>query len=321
MLTTAAVQRRDEGHLGDAVATVDIETLTARVDQLGDMCEKLTEENADLRNRLSRAISVATPASAAPSDASEPRPVSRRGMLGKALGATAAGVAGVTLLDSGTPAAATDGDAVKAGNETLAEHETSVKYNGAGGLGDLVFLANDSTYDGHNAFFPAALGGWTGAGLQAGAGGVTNGIYGYTEYSAGHAVVGYQAPRDSGIGGAGVYGLTDASTNGAAAVLGEARSFKAGPMSAGVRGANHGVGADGIGVHGSHAGSGWGVYGTAVNGRGGVFSGPQAAVQLKPGQRKTHPKAGSRGDLYVDRRGRLWFCKFGGAHATWKQLA
>jgi hypothetical protein len=57
-------------------------------------------------------------------------------------------------------------------------------------------------------------------------------------------------------------------------------------------------------------------------GRGGVFSsGAIAQLQLKAGSRASHPTAGNRGDLYVDKSGRLWFCKTGGAHATWKQLA
>jgi len=31
----------------------------------------------------------------------------------------------------------------------------------------------------------------------------------------------------------------------------------------------------------------------------------------------THPAAGKAGDLYVDKTARLWFCKAGGATATW----
>jgi len=44
-------------------------------------------------------------------------------------------------------------------------------------------------------------------------------------------------------------------------------SFPAG-NSTGVRGINDGTGSDGIGVWGSHAGSGWGVFGEVVSGRG-----------------------------------------------------
>jgi hypothetical protein len=56
-------------------------------------------------------------------------------------------------------------------------------------------------------------------------------------------------------------------------------------------------------------------------GRGGVFSGPTAQVQLVPGPGATHPRTGGRGDLYVDNTGRLWFCKVGGNNATWHQIA
>ena len=31
----------------------------------------------------------------------------------------------------------------------------------------------------------------------------------------------------------------------------------------------------------------------------------------------THPTGGKAGDLYVDKTARLWFCKAGGATATW----
>lgn len=54
--------------------------------------------------------------------------------------------------------------------------------------------------------------------------------------------------------------------------------------------------------------------------RGGVFSGAAAQVHLAPGSQSTHPKSGERGDLYVDKTGRLWYCKNGGASATWHQI-
>lgn len=129
----------------------------------------------------------------------------------------------------------------------------------------------------------------------------------------------------------------------------------------GVYGLNTGSNGVGYGMQGVHEGSGIGVYGTAWNPkgtgvrgqattgvrgtgasatggvgvlgegnvavrgngvtRGGVFKGASAQVQLAAGSGSTHPKAGQRGDLYVDNTGRLWFCKVGGSTATWKQLA
>jgi hypothetical protein len=63
------------------------------------------------------------------------------------------------------------------------------------------------------------------------------------------------------------------------------------------------------------------VRAISKKGRGGVFSGPTAQVQLVPGPGATHPRTGGRGDLYVDNTGRLWFCKVGGNNATWHQIA
>lgn len=52
-------------------------------------------------------------------------------------------------------------------------------------------------------------------------------------------------------------------------------------------------------------------------GRGASFEGDAAQVQLTPAT-TTHPKSGRRGDLFVDKDGKLWFCKGG---TTWRQLA
>jgi hypothetical protein len=55
-----------------------------------------------------------------------------------------------------------------------------------------------------------------------------------------------------------------------------------------------------------------------LGGRGGLFSGNQAQIRLKPGSRGSHPHTGEAGDVYVDSRHRLWFCKGG---TRWTQLA
>ena len=78
------------------------------------------------------------------------------------------------------------------------------------------------------------------------------------------------------------------------------------------------AGSSGIGALGEHRGAGTGVRGASVNGRGGVFSGAKAAVQLLASGAATHPRSGLRGDLVVDSSGRLWCCR--GA-TSWKQLA
>jgi hypothetical protein len=77
-----------------------------------------------------------------------------------------------------------------------------------------------------------------------------------------------------------VAGSTNSTAAGAAAVLGEIISISPGALSAGVRGKNDGTGGNGIGVHGSQAGDGWGVYGTAQGGIG-VFGNAPAGTGVE----------------------------------------
>jgi len=63
-------------------------------------------------------------------------------------------------------------------------------------------------------------------------------------------------------------GVTNSAQGNAAAILGIVSGTGPGGFSAGVRGINNGTGGNGIGVYGSQAGSGWGVYGTTPSGRG-----------------------------------------------------
>ncbi|HEX9751742.1 MAG TPA: hypothetical protein VGB22_10735 [candidate division Zixibacteria bacterium] len=99
------------------------------------------------------------------------------------------------------------------------------------------------------------------------------GVYGFSETSYGvwgnsnstHAVFG-----TTGLSGAaGIYGRNTSSGSNAQAIRGVLDNTSAGSFSAAVRGENKGTGLTGIGVYGSHAGSGWGVYGEA---NGGAFS-------------------------------------------------
>lgn len=63
--------------------------------------------------------------------------------------------------------------------------------------------------------------------------------------------------------------ISNPSTTGEAnGVVGEISATQPGGFSAGVRGINNGIGGLGIGVYGSHAGSGWGVYGASTSGIG-----------------------------------------------------
>jgi hypothetical protein len=63
--------------------------------------------------------------------------------------------------------------------------------------------------------------------------------------------------------------------------------------------------------------AGPGVHATSTSGRGGIFGGAAAQIQLTPAG-ATHPKSGQRGDLYADTTGRLWYCK---GSTTWHQIA
>ncbi len=118
------------------------------------------------------------------------------------------------------------------------------------------------------------------AGINEGTGGSGIGVWG-SQNGSGWGVYG-STPSGRGVYGihtgstgieAGVRGETDSttignSTEGAAGVLGRVNSTAPGAYAAGVRGMNNGTGGNGIGVWGSQNGNGWGVYGTAVTGRG-----------------------------------------------------
>lgn len=68
----------------------------------------------------------------------------------------------------------------------------------------------------------------------------------------------------------------------------------------------------------STTGTGAAVEATSTKGVGGKFTGKAAQVRLVPSAASNHPATGARGDLFVDKSGRLWFCKGG---SSWKQLA
>lgn len=76
------------------------------------------------------------------------------------------------------------------------------------------------------------------------------------------------------------------------------------------------------GVQVSTAGSGRAVYarttGAGSLGVGGRFTGKTAQVRLVAPGASSHPASGVKGDLFVDKSGRLWFCEGG---SSWTQLA
>jgi hypothetical protein len=98
-------------------------------------------------------------------------------------------------------------------------------------------------------------------GFHAGSG---YGVYGHTPR--GFGVVGLHASASGTAPG--VWGETNSTAAGAFGVLGDISTTSSGASAAGVRGINNGTGSLGIGVWGSHAGSGYGVYGFAPSGFG-----------------------------------------------------
>jgi len=74
-------------------------------------------------------------------------------------------------------------------------------------------------------------------------------------------------------------------------------------------------------VIGTTEGTGPAIEGRSVLGRGGVFKGKKAQIRLVASTATTKPSTGSRGDLFVDASGRLWYCKNGGSTTGWVQLA
>jgi hypothetical protein len=66
-----------------------------------------------------------------------------------------------------------------------------------------------------------------------------------------------------------------------------------------------------------HHGRGAAIEGSSHAAYGGKFAGP-IQVLLVPSSASSHPHSSSRGALFVDHGGRLWFCKGG---TSWKQLA
>jgi hypothetical protein len=84
-------------------------------------------------------------------------------------------------------------------------------------------------------------------------------------------------------------------------------------LAAGVFGASTAA----IGVHG-YSSTGIGVRGESDDGRGGEFRGQRAQLRLRPSSQATHPKIGAKGDLSVDKNGRLWFCRGG---TNWVRVA
>jgi hypothetical protein len=258
--------------------------LAATVAALAAQMIELRQQNALLQQKLATLETHGVAGTAAPRalTVTSKGTISRRGVLQKAMGAAAATAGAAALLETTKgPAAAADGQAIIQGQAFKAidteQTSTELHYNGVSPLRGVMFLSNDSSFTAAAASYPATLGGWAGN-LSAR---VPNGIYGFTSVAGGNAVVGYDASAAAtgalGTGkgvfaasntGTGLYGTSFSTVANATAIIGVIASTSPGASSTAVRGQNNGTGALGIGVYGSQAGSGWGVFGTAPRGLG-----------------------------------------------------
>jgi hypothetical protein len=68
--------------------------------------------------------------------------------------------------------------------------------------------------------------------------------------------------------GAALEGINSTTTANVSGIIGKITSTTPGSMAAAVKGISSGSGTDGIGVYGTHLGSGWGVYGNSASGTG-----------------------------------------------------
>jgi hypothetical protein len=244
----------------------------------------------------------------------------RRAALGRLGGAAAAGLGAVAVAEALRPQQAqastgtmTYGLLNNAGDSATALESTATDWTFQG-FNLASTLSSGLHAEGVNGFSVSGVGveGAHGAAtapdtsLQPGVLGRstdTPGVVGLSESSAGVWGESLSGPAVQGLSQfTGVYGVSVSASGGSgfAGVVGDSDSH------AGVAGFS------------SSASRAAGEFTHILNGRGGLFSGNQAQIRLKPGTLSSHPHTGETGDLYVDSKHRLWFCKTG---TSWKQLA
>lgn len=187
---------------------------------------------------------------------------SRRSLLAAAGGA-AAGV--LAAMASPAPIRAAAGDNLKLGQANSSGASQTVLLNS--GLGAAFTLKTTNGSTGATGIF-----GWS---SQTGPH-RTRGVYGKADGANADGVHAVQsgpagtgaALRAEGGQNRGIVATTGATAVEAYAIHGTVSSTSPGSDSAAVRGQNNGTGGQGVGVHGSQAGSGWGVYGYALSGIG-----------------------------------------------------
>jgi hypothetical protein len=204
-------------------------------------------------------------------------------------------------------------------------------YGYAGGSRAAVTGRNDGAGPGVHAFSKLGVGLTVGsegsAGIMAYGASSVSAIVG-SSTGAGAGVQGGSSAGDGVRGasnGAGAAGVRGTNSGGGDGVAGLATGANGAGVRAESTAGGHGLAAVANGnkgaVLGRNSAAGDGVTGRSRNGRGGSFAGKAAALRLIPSTATDHPANGRTGDLFLDRTRRLWFCKRGGAKATWFQLA
>ena len=260
-------------------------------------------------------------------------PRSRRALLGAGLGALAATTVGALArpepAQAGNPPVLLGQDNVATGTTGISTTDvdaftgTSDSAMGLNGFSTSSFGVYGNSPSGHGVHGRSD----TGEGVS-GQSGKGTAVHGVSDRASGFAVallgeannpggVGSLGNNYAGSGQAiGAQGTSDSPTglasvgwarHGGLGVVGYSGStFPSTPVKTGVLG------------QASQDAASVGVRGVSGPGRGGVFAGGTAQLRLVPSTAATHPGSGVLGDLFLDKAGRLWFCK---GTTTWKQLA
>ena len=297
-------------------------TDTQSIHVLAEEVAAFREENTRLRLRLDavehdatmrRSAAEAVEAAGVPNATLSRRSLMRRGGAATLAGLGAAVAAG---LVTSVPAAASTNLALGSVNNTATSPTGLSVSDASSQTGEYGFGVADH---GLNQFPESA--GIAGHANSA----YDNGILGYHEHG-GVGVRGIAQP-DRTTAGIGVSGTSDGDDG--IGVQGTADGARGQGVTGSALTGTGVVGTSGntVGVVIEFSGAGVGGYSKAGAGVigigriGGVFVGGQAQIALAPGTRATHPVKGDRGELYVDKTGRLWYCRTSGAHAVWHQLA
>lgn len=260
-----------------------LNALTARVNELARVCAQLGRENAELRSQVSALSARAVPTAGDTADDSRP------GTWDFGLAERAArpsisrrSAVGVALAGAAAGIAGVTALTERSGHAGApAGHTaTAAEHSAAAGLTSVEIEATNTA--------PTATGSAVSATLS-----TVSAVVAGTNTNAGAGVAGTNTGTGPGVAG------TSTGTG------------------TGVAGNSKGTGP---GVAAGNSGTGPGVRATSNHGRGGIFAGGAAQIQLTPAG-SSHPKSGQRGDLYADDAGRLWYCKRTGASATWHQIA